>query len=327
VATSEASAEATAREHERLFELHARLPDRLRRGLPTPIATVRLAGRTTCIQTCAAGPSLNSLTGRWGRPASAKRGDLVAVVHWLNGLASTTRADTSATNSPWTAVFSDAGMLQLGDDVDALLEIAAERAAQSGLAATAVYQHYDPGPWNIHLRHRSLTIIDWESDHRRPADSMGPPLTDVLYAVTYWYFLRVRTSGPQAEHDALMRLFSMPVPPDGDVEAARAAIDTSLSTLGLARPSVPAALTALWAERALYTAGRRQTLEGQDHYNNFANERVDFRSESRAAAFLRTLSTVVDDLFASNGWWAFPVGIRISNGHPVRRPRTPRSGA
>jgi hypothetical protein len=184
----------------------------------------------------------------------------------------------------------------------------------------AVYQHYDAGPWNVHISRRQPCFVDWESDDRRPADSLGPPLTDVLYLVTYWYFAVTRASARGTEEQALLDLFVTRMPRDAAIEAGRRTIDASLRRLDFARDSVPPLLTALWAERALYTDARHGPTETRSERDDSSSpERVMKVGLSRPESYLRTLASCSDELFATDGYWAFPVGTGMAHDHLSRR--------
>jgi hypothetical protein len=314
VASGAESAAATVGEHQRLRMLHDTLPWELRRALPAPIALTTIAGRTACIQSCAPGPSLNALAGSVLRRAARKHGDLAAVVEWLNAFAVATRVSSSTGSQEWMHVFAQAkSSLRLGAAAHELFDRAEQRATDTGLAGIAVHQHFDAGPWNVHLHRRSLTLVDWEHDEHRPADSLGPPLADVLYLVTYWYFLVSKVATPDAEGEALLRLFATRMPSDDHVVAARRAIDSSLRALGLERSCVPAALVAMWAERAVYTRARRAGFS--------ASSPEGVTGELRPAAFVRILAAASEELFTADGWYAFAVGTETANEDPSRKPR------
>ncbi|MEA3185349.1 MAG: hypothetical protein QOJ74_1826, partial [Ilumatobacteraceae bacterium] len=157
------------------------------------------------------------------------------------------------------------------------------------LGTFAVHQHYDTGPWNVHIDNSEPMLIDWETDDHRPADCLGPPLADVLYLVTYWYFLVSNVGSPADEEAAIVRLFS---PSEGDaaILAAQAAIDRARRAFGLQRDAIPAVLVALWAERAVYTRRRRAALGG-----------VADIGITRPEAYLRALAAARSTIFGRDG--------------------------
>jgi hypothetical protein len=261
VASNSKTAIGTLREHERLIGLHATLPGHTARALPRPMGVYTLAERTACVQSCAPGPSMSATVGRWGRPFSAKRRDLDVVVDWLTEFATATRVDVATAASDWTLIYEEAAAtIDLPPEVLELLAEARNIARSTQLGALSVHQHYDAGPWNVHIDRTEPMLLDWETDDLRPTDCLGPPLADVLYLITYWYFLTSNALSESDEEAAIVRLFAMPVTDDRGIVAARMAIDRALVPLGLDRQVIPAVLAAVWAERAVYTHRRRAGL-------------------------------------------------------------------
>jgi hypothetical protein len=313
VATGVESEEATAGEHERLRRLHETLPIGVARALPLPLRELSIAGREACVQSCAVGPSLQTLAGAWGRRPSVKAAELSRVVDWYNALARATHVRRH--RHDWVEVFAAASTeLLLDARTQDLLAAAESRAVRTGLAELAVHQHYDAGPWNIHLQRRTVGVVDWELDRHRPSDCLGPPLADVLYLVMYWYFLTRGITTPAAEDDAVTRLFLTRMAPDVHVVSARRGIDAALVALHLDRDCVPPALVALWAERAVYTA-RRQHALGRSP-----------AGATRAIGLLTHLAARSDELFTPHGWWAFPLGTEFANDVPSRPVRSKPAG-
>jgi hypothetical protein len=261
VASTTATAVGTLREHERLVALHRDLPKSTARALPVPMGVYTLAERTACIQSCAPGPSMSATVGRWGRSPAGKSGDLDVVVDWLTEFAIATRVDANEADRDWTSIYTEArAVLDLPTDVVDLLDAAETVARSSEIGKVVVHQHYDAGPWNVHIDGTKPLLIDWETDDLRPADCRGPALADVLYLVTYWYFLVTGTRSEDDEHDAIERLFVTSPAADEAVVGGRAAIERARASLGFERDATPAVLCALWAERAVYTHRRRTSL-------------------------------------------------------------------
>lgn len=298
VASTPQTACGTVREHQRLIHLHATLSAHTARALPRPMGMYTLAGRTACVQSCAPGPSMSVTVGRWGQALTTKRGDLDAVVNWLNEFALATRVDVGTAERDWTLIYDDAAaIIDFPAAVSDFLSEARRLATSTGVGQSAVHQHYDAGPWNVHMDGTVPMLIDWETDDLRPTDCLGPPLADILYLVTYWYFLTSRVGTEIEEESAIVRLFATPLPADAGVVAARRAIDRALVCLGLERHVVPAILAALWAERAAYTHRRRADLG------------VPIEpGRSRPDAYLRALAAEMPMLCALDGWWALPLG-------------------
>jgi len=292
IASSPSTAVGTKREHERLVALHAALAPHIARGIPEPLCTYTLAGRTACVQSCAPGPLMNATVGRWRRPLAERCRDLDVVVDWLTEFASATAVDRASALCDWTGIYGDAAAIagERSRDVTALLAESERVAGASSLANLAVHQHYDAAPWNVHLDGTRAVLIDWETDDLRPADCLGPPLADVVYLATYWYFLVSGAGSDDAEVGALLHLFATPKTVEPAVLAARAVIDRSARRLGIERRAVPAALVAMWAERAIYTHRRREALGAP----------LD-AGRSRPEAYLQALAGVSRPLF---GTWA-----------------------
>ena len=298
VASSSTTTIGTLREHARLITLHATLPTRTARALPIPGGTYTLAGRTACVQSYAPGPSMSASVGRWGRQFGDKLRDLDVVVDWLTEFATATRVPTASAAWDWTQMYDEAATsIDFPAEVVAFLDESQQIARASGLGETAVHQHYDAGPWNVHIDDGQPLLIDWETDDLRPPDCLGPPLADVLYLVMYWYFLMSRADSNSDEEDAIVRLFATPLPADTHVIAARTAIDRALVDLGLERHVVPAVLAALWSERAVYTHRRRAALGAPIGIG-----------ESRPEAYLRALAGAAATMCAPDGWWSLPLG-------------------
>ena len=150
VATGPESGEATAGEHERLRRLHQTLPVGVGRALPLPLRELTIAGHEACVQSRAVGPSLQVLAGEWGRRPSVKAAELSRVVDWYNALARATYVRRH--RHQWLDVFAAAATeLPIDQQTRDFLSAAESRAVRTGLAELAVHQHYDAGPWNIHL--------------------------------------------------------------------------------------------------------------------------------------------------------------------------------
>ena len=298
VASSLTTTIGTVREHERLIDLHAALPAHTSRALPKPIGMFALIARTACVQSCAPGPAMSVTAGRWGQRLRAKRHDLDVVVDWLTEFAIATRVDISRSERDWTLIYEEA--ISTIDFLPAVVELLteAQRIAKSTrVGESAVHQHYDAGPWNVHIDRNDPMLIDWETDDLRPMDCLGPPLADILYLVTYWYFEISRSGSERDEEVAIVELFATRVATDPGIVAARMAIDRALAGLGLEREVIPAVLAAVWSERAVYTHRRRARLGAPIALG-----------ESRPEAYLRALAGAMPTLFAPDGWWRAPDG-------------------
>jgi hypothetical protein len=292
VASTPKTAVGTLRENERLISLHSMLPSHTASALPKPMGVYSLTGRTACVQSCAPGPSMSATVGRWGRPLSAKVRDLDAVVDWFTELALATRVGVALVERDWTLIYQDAAAITEDTPGVARLLTESQKIAKStALGQYAVHQHYDAGPWNVHIDGAEPMLIDWETDDLRPADCLGPPLADLLYLLTYWYFLTSSTASESEEEAAIVRLFATVAPADDAVVAARGAIDRALVALGLERRVVPAALAALWAERALYTHRRRAILGVPTE-----------AGQTRPEAFLRALAGAMQPMSETYDW-------------------------
>jgi hypothetical protein len=298
VASSPATTIGTMREHERLIGLRATLPPHTARALPTPMGMYTLAGRTACVQSYAPGPSMSVTVGRWGRPMSARRRDLDGVVDWLTEFATATRVDVACAERDWTQIYDEAAaVIDLPPEVLDFFGESRKIAKSNRLGEFAVHQHYDAGPWNVHIDGAQPVLIDWETDDLRPTDCLGPPLEDIIYLATYWYFLTSKADTESDEETAIVRLFATPRPADAGVVAARRAIDRALVSLEGDRKVVPAVVAAVWAERAVYTHRRRAGLGAPLE-----------SGRSRPEAYLRALAGAMPKMFAFDGWWALPVG-------------------
>lgn len=254
--------EATRRESARTDALRRSLPFSLASAIPRPTASPVVPLGLAVSETTVDGPSLQVLASRWGRPLGAKTADLRAAVDWLVAFGNTTAVVGGIEAPAWMRVFEEAADIPSQPAlVRALLRGAAERLAAAPRCHRSVHVHGDAGPWNVHtgrLGRRRIGVIDWEHDGSRPL--LGPPLVDVIYLVTHWYFAAQRVSGLAAERQALIDLVGPRAPRNRVLRAARETLQWSAHRSGLAASDVLPLTVALWATQAVDVRARRHRL-------------------------------------------------------------------
>lgn len=266
VALRPEAAEATRRESHRVELLRRTLPYSLASAIPRPMGMTSTVVGAGVLETCARGPSLQNVAGRWGRPRSLKLRDLKAAVNWLIDFGNATVVMGGLEPPPWMSVCHEAGELfDESSQVRSMLMEASEHLASSPRCQRSVHVHGDAGPWNLHvgrqaarLGRRRLSVIDWEHDGRRPL--LGPPLVDVLYLCTYFTFAVRGVSDRGAEISALIDLFGTATPPDRFTTRVRAVMVDAARRSGLSPQDLLPLAVVLWAGQALDVRARRQRL-------------------------------------------------------------------
>ena len=258
---------AIENERAHLTELHRELPPRIAAGIPYALPLDGLPEGRATRESAMAGRTLQATVGRYGRTLRRRRRDLQRATDWLCEFDEATRATTpDGTIQPWTEVFRDAmRLLELPAHVLALLDDLDARVRGTTLSRRAVHLHGDAGPWNVYLDRARVGFIDWEvrPDAGWHDHAFGPPLFDVLYLVTYWYFQVSGATTAESERTAILDLFVEPMPASPEVAAARAVIDRSRRRLGLAPSDVPVVLGALWTRQAIDTRARMARVGGE----------------------------------------------------------------
>ena len=171
VASSPATTTGTVREHERLVSLHASLSRHTARALPRPWDVLRgapdgLRANMRCrpVDEHNRRP-LGSPTESQAR-RSRCRGRLVHRV---------CRSNRSSTRRKPSGLDADLSPSRRRRAIVAVefLEAAEQTAGSNPVGRSAVHQHYDAEPWNVHIDGAEPLLIDWETDDLRPSDCLG----------------------------------------------------------------------------------------------------------------------------------------------------------
>lgn len=262
VAMRREAADATRREGIRMDRLRHSLPYTLASAIPRPIGERSLLHGVAAVETCAGGASLAVTSARWGRPLRAKVGDLRAAVDWLVAFGNTTAVMGGIDPPEWTAVFREASeLLEPSPAVRSMLLDASDHVAVTPRCHRSVHVHGDPGPWNVYVSGRAIRrvgVIDWEHDGSRPP--LGPPLADVIYLATYWYFAVAGITGRSDEERALVDIFGSAPPSDRAIGAVRRVLTRAAVRSGLGRSDVLPLAIALWAGQAIDVRRRQERL-------------------------------------------------------------------
>ena len=144
-------------------------------------------------------------------------------------------------SADWTLVYDEAfGMTERSHGRRRVPRRGAQgRQIHCGRTRSQFTSTTTPGRGTFTSKGANPMLIDWETDDLRPADCLGPPLADVLYLVTYWYFQTSRAGSDSDEEAATVALFATPAPADRGVVAARMAIDSALAASGSSVASSP----------------------------------------------------------------------------------------
>lgn len=262
VALRPEAAEATRRESLRTEGLRRMLPYRLAAALPRTVGEREFPQGLASVETCVRGTTLQSSAGRWGCPLRSKVADMRSAADWLVDLGRATSIMGGIEPPTWLSVFRDATeLLEPSPTVRDMLAAAAAHLSRTPRCQRSVHVHGDPGPWNVYTERtlrRRVSVIDWEHDGSKAP--LGPPLVDVLYLVTYWYFAVRRVSGRQEEQRALVELFAEGHAPNREARAAREVIARSAMRVGLGRSDVRPFVVALWANQAIEIRSREERL-------------------------------------------------------------------
>lgn len=288
-------------EHEQVIlkEMYARLNESLRESIPNPLGLYHYGGLAVGIESYAAGQPIQVSSGRWRRSMEQQIGDLQLAVHWLSKFQSQCQTgrfiwDDSAVEhwieTPLTRFNSIFGQT----DREARLFDKIRRRAKDLIGETMllVPVHYDFGPWNLYRTEQKLTVIDWEFDRSWERDRVGPALYDLLYFVTYWFFLVKHLNDERAELDGLYSLFIMPYRESSYTIAAHKVITFYLKDLQISRQFLPLMLVYFWVEQALYQFSRKRVL-GSTPYSA--------RINNRSILYLDLLATHQELVFESLG--------------------------
>jgi hypothetical protein len=258
----------TEAEFHRLRELHATVDCDTAASIPRPVGIADLDGLALTVQSGARGQLMERSSGRLLASPRARLEDLRTAARWISAFHASTLRDrvewttelaTEAVLEPLDRLLTDRGHLVDADLVRAVVAQRCERAY--GSTIPLVSQHFDFAPCNVFIDQPALTVLDWELSASRLRDDPGLPLRDLLFMVSYWYFLVHRVSGVNEELTALRRLVSLDGPFDRYRLAAHDAIRRYCVDLDLVPAFVPVAFAALWVERATYHIERGRAVD------------------------------------------------------------------
>jgi hypothetical protein len=268
VATDSAFNVDTEAEFHRLRELHATLTPETAASIPRPVGITRLRGLALTVQTGAPGQVMERSSGRLGASARVRLSDLRAATRWITSF----HTETLHHRVGWTQSMAETVLFDPLDrllseggraiDSDVVSAVLRQRCARGyGMSIPLVSQHFDFAPCNVFIDRPSATVLDWELSASRLRDDHGLPLRDLLFMVSYWYFLVHRISGVDEEVAALSRLMSVEGPFDRYRLAAHDAIRRYCVDVGVNPAFVPIAFAALWIERAMYHRERERAVD------------------------------------------------------------------
>jgi hypothetical protein len=137
-----------------------------------------------------------------------------------------------------------------------LFATARERAASLlGRPFPLVCSHPAFSEWNIYRRGKQISVIDWEGAE------VGPPLRDLIYFVTLWYYRSRPGRGEQAQVDSFRDLL---FPSHGDrlAAAASSALEGYMESLSIDPRFFPLMLVLTWVTHATGRWKRVRNVEG-----------------------------------------------------------------
>jgi hypothetical protein len=268
IAADTAFNEDSEREHLRLGMLAASLPPTLTRSIPSPLGIGRFAGRVVTAQSAAPGQVLERSSGRFLVPTARKVRDLDRATDWITAFHHATTRRTVVWDEPLAqrALLDPlADLLTRWADATAPDELmtAARRASDRVLGSRIPIcgQHFDFAPCNVFLDRSTPVVVDWEISEERAAEpDLGLPMRDLLFFVTYWYFLATRARTHVEETARIRDLLAADGRRHRLRDAAHAAVARYCSALAIDPTFASVAFQALWVERARYHERRVQRL-------------------------------------------------------------------
>jgi hypothetical protein len=258
--------EATVAEQEHLRRLRAFVPDSVARAMPVPLGVGSSGDLAVITQSLVPGHTVDRAAGSLLRPPRRRARDLAMAADWLTRF----HLATTFATSTWDTA---GGRMWLLDPLERLLPdlpddqahavkswVAARSSAASGLKVPLVQPHYDFAPVNVMMDGRQIGVVDWELSSARGERAGGLPLCDLLFFVTYWWFLLRRARNRAAEVAALEALLDGRRAPVAARRAAWDSVEHYERGLGL-DPRLRGPLFAtLWVERATHYRQRAARL-------------------------------------------------------------------
>lgn len=271
-------------EQEVVGRVRSRLDPIMRRSIPAPLGTFAWGQVIVGAETYG-GRSLSSLK------AAAKRRsveDLRLAARWLHEFHRQTKVSADPLSSSqirtWIEDPMSAYDLAFGNSAEEanLFERVHQRARSLlGSPFPLVWSHPDFSEMNVCRSHDDISVIDWDRAE------IGPPLRDLIYFVTVWYY-RVRREGGEAAQLRSFRQLFLPSVPDSLGVLASATLEEHMRSLPIDPRFFPVMLVLTWVKRALERLRRDRA---------FGEPEVDARRGNRSVAFLGILGENRDRLF------------------------------
>jgi hypothetical protein len=133
-------------------------------------------------------------------------------------------------------------------------------------------------------------VIDWESRNGQAEQTVGPPLCDLFYFVTYWLHIAYRLYDEDAELRAFEVFVAAGDRRDRVAQAVHEALAVYMARLDLDPGFLPLLLVYTWVRRALHQVEREGMLGTPDTASSAGN---------RYTGYVRALAECATQLFAS----------------------------
>ncbi len=258
-------------EQQTLEEVRSYLDASMRDTIPEPLRLFSYDGLAVGIERRAPGRAMSVSSGHFRTPMSEKIEDLRLAANWITlfnqqaqirpavGGAALLAEQTRRVFSEYEATFG------VTPAVERMFHAARSQLdALNDFPLPIVWQHGDFGPWNISREDDEVTVIDWEIRQGPFADRSGPPMTDLIYFVTYWSFVARRIHGIDAERRGFCDLYIDSAGTDAYVDAIHQTIGRYLHELNIDRRFVVPLLVFTWVRRALESIERDRILNRLD---------------------------------------------------------------
>ncbi len=258
-------------EQETLREVRSYLSDGMRETVPEPLGLFSYDGLSVGIERCARGRAMSVSSGHFRTSMAEKIDDLRLATRWITRFGQQARLGRDDEGVALLAeqaqhVFAEyKAIFGITPPVEQLFQTVQARITElQGLSLPIVWQHGDFGPWNVSRESDRVTVIDWETRQGPFSDRKGPPLTDLIYFVTYWSFVARRIYGVDAERHGFRDLFVDPAGTDAFVDEIHRAVSYYLHEMRIDRRFVVPLLVFTWTRRALESVERDRILDRLD---------------------------------------------------------------
>ncbi len=273
------------KEQEVVARVRARLDPAMKRSIPAPLGMFAW-GRVVVGAETYAGRSLSRLTA-----ASKRRRieDLRLVARWLQEFHRQSKVSEDPLSSSQVKTWIDDPIrsygLSFGNSPaeERLFERVHQRARSLlGSPFPLVWSHPAFSEMNICRSRDEIRVIDWEDAE------IGPPLRDLIYFVTVWYYRFKRERGEDARIDSFRRLF-FPSVPDPLAALASETLEEHMRSLSIDPRFLSVMLVLTSVTHAL---GRLKRARA------FGEAEVDARRGNPHIAYLGILAENRDRLFS-----------------------------